>query len=98
LTYQAVRTWKESDDPAFGRKKRRIDRLTRWRHNPPVVISFDEAGPVLHPTRSVHIRCVDSEWRTRGRVRVSEHSERAFEPGGMQRIKQSKGNHRTVAA
>ncbi len=46
LTYQAVRTWKESDDPDFGRKKRRIDRLTRRRHNPPVVISFDEAGPL----------------------------------------------------
>ena len=55
LTYQAVRTWKESDDPDFGRKKRRIDRLTRRRHNPPVVISFDEAGPLqLKPVGGGH--------------------------------------------
>ena len=46
LTYQAVKTWKESDDPDFEKKKkRRIDRLTRKKHNPPVVISFDEVGP-----------------------------------------------------
>ena len=57
-----------------------------------------QATAVLHPTRSVHIRCVDSGWRSRGRVRASERSEQVFEPGGMQRIKQSKGNHWTVAA
>ena len=37
-------------------------------------------GVVLHPTRSVHIRCVDSGWRSRGRVKASERSERAFDP------------------
>ena len=46
LTYQAVKTWKESDDPDFDKKKKRIDRLTRKKHNPPVVISDDEVGPL----------------------------------------------------
>ena len=55
LTYQAVKTWKESDDPDFEKKKRRIDRLTRRKHNPPVVISFDEAGPLqLRPAGGGH--------------------------------------------
>jgi hypothetical protein len=42
-THRAVNTWKESDDPDFENK--RIDRLTRKKHNPPVLLSFDEAGP-----------------------------------------------------
>ena len=46
LSFQAVRTWKDSKDPSFVSKKKRIDGLTRKRHNPPVVISFDEMGPI----------------------------------------------------
>jgi len=46
LTYQQAKTWKESKDPRFAEKKRRIERLTRKRHNPPAVVSLDEMGPV----------------------------------------------------
>ncbi|MHB8604406.1 MAG: IS630 family transposase [Thermoplasmatota archaeon] len=46
VSHQSVKTWKESNDPKFEEKKRRIDRLTRKRHNPPVVLSVDEIGPV----------------------------------------------------
>jgi transposase len=60
LAYQVVRTWKESKDPDFEKKKKRIDRLTRKRHNPPVVISYDEMGPIeLRPQRGWH-------WQRRG--------------------------------
>lgn len=45
LSFQAVCTWKDSNDPDFERKKR-IGKLTRKRHNPPVVISFDEMGSI----------------------------------------------------
>lgn len=45
ISFQSVRTWKESKDPQFEKKKRRIDRLTRKKHNPPVVLSLDEMGP-----------------------------------------------------
>ena len=52
LTYQQAKTWKESKDPRFAEKKRRIERLTRKRHNPPVVVSADEMGPIsLAPTK-----------------------------------------------
>jgi transposase len=55
LTYQAVKTWKQSDDPDFEKKKGRIDSLTRKKHNPPVVLSFDEAGPLqLRPVGGGH--------------------------------------------
>ena len=37
-----------------------------------------------HPIISLHLRCGDSEVGSRGTVIASEHSERAFEPGGMQ--------------
>ena len=50
---------------------------------PAMRVILSHIGFVLHPTRSVHIRCVDSGWRSRGKVRASERSERAFEPGGM---------------
>ena len=46
VSFQSVRTWKESKDPAFEEKKRRIERLTRKKSNPPVVLSADEVGPV----------------------------------------------------
>jgi len=52
-THRAVNTWKESDDPDFENK--RIDRLTRKKHNPPVLLSFDEAGPLrLKPAGGGH--------------------------------------------
>ena len=46
VSHQSIKTWKQSDDPLFEEKKRRIDRLTSKRHNPPVVLSVDEIGPV----------------------------------------------------
>jgi transposase len=46
ITHQSIRTWKESTDPEFEEKRRRIDRLTVKRHNPPVVLSLDEIGPI----------------------------------------------------
>ncbi len=45
VSFQSVKTWKESKDPEFETKKRRIERLTRKKHNPPVVLSVDEMGP-----------------------------------------------------
>ena len=46
ITHQSIRTWKESNDPKFEEKRRRIDRLTAKRHNPPIVLSLDEIGPI----------------------------------------------------
>jgi transposase len=46
VSHQSIRTWKTSPDPLFEEKKRTIDRLTRKRHNPPVVLSMDEIGPI----------------------------------------------------
>ena len=46
ISHQSVRTWKGSQDPQLEAKKRRIDRLTRKQHNPPIVLSADEIGPV----------------------------------------------------
>jgi transposase len=46
ITHQSIRPWKESHDPQFEEKRRRIDRLTVKRHNPPVVLSVDEIGPI----------------------------------------------------
>ncbi|MEM2870098.1 MAG: IS630 family transposase [Thermoplasmata archaeon] len=55
LAYQVVKTWKESKDPDFEKKKRRIDRLTRKQHNPPVVLAYDELGPLeLRPHSGRH--------------------------------------------
>jgi hypothetical protein len=45
ISFQSVRTWKESKDPEFENKKQRIERLTRKKSNPPVVLSLDEMGP-----------------------------------------------------
>ena len=46
VSHQSIRTWKTSPDPLFEAKKRKIDQLTRKRHNPPVVLSTDEIGPI----------------------------------------------------
>jgi transposase len=46
ITYQSIRTWKESKDPKLEEKRQRIDRLTHQKHNPPVVLSADEIGPI----------------------------------------------------
>jgi transposase len=46
ITHQSIRTWKESTDPKFEERRRRIDRLTAKRHNPPIVLSLDEIGPI----------------------------------------------------
>ena len=46
VSHQSIRTWKTSPDPLFEAKKRKIDPLTRKRHNPPVVLSADEIGPI----------------------------------------------------
>ena len=55
LTYQTVKTWKESADQDFEKKKGRIDSLTRKKHNQPVVLSFDEVGPMqLRPVGGSH--------------------------------------------
>lgn len=52
LSYQVVKSWKESKDPEFDKKKRRIDTLTAKKHNPPVLLAFDELGPLeLRPQR-----------------------------------------------
>jgi transposase len=46
VSHQSVKTWKESHDPQFEEKRRRIHRLTHKKHNPPVVLSMDEIGPI----------------------------------------------------
>jgi transposase len=46
VTHQSIRTWKESKDPYFEDRRSRIDRLTVKRHNPPIVLSMDEIGPI----------------------------------------------------
>ncbi len=45
ISFQSVKTWKESKDPEFEKKKRRIERLTLRKTNPPIVLSLDEMGP-----------------------------------------------------
>jgi len=45
VSFQSVKTWKESKDPEFEEKKDRIEKLTRKKSNPPVVLSLDEIGP-----------------------------------------------------
>ncbi|MGI0055308.1 MAG: IS630 family transposase [Thermoplasmata archaeon] len=46
VSHQSIRTWKTSPDPLFEEKKRKVDQLTRKRHNPPIVLSMDEIGPI----------------------------------------------------
>jgi len=45
-SFQAVKTWKESHDPKFKEKLKRIRELTDRRHNPPIVVAADEMGPI----------------------------------------------------
>jgi transposase len=45
ISFQSIKTWKKSKDPEFQKKKRRIERLTRRKSNPPIVLSVDEMGP-----------------------------------------------------
>jgi hypothetical protein len=45
-SFQAVKTWKESRDPKFKEKLRRIRELTNRKHNPPIVVAADETGPI----------------------------------------------------
>ena len=52
VSHQSIRTWKISPNPLFEEKKRKIDQLTRRRHNPPVVLSMDEIEPIqFDPSR-----------------------------------------------
>jgi len=45
-SFQAVKTWKESHDPKFKEKLKRIRELTNRKHNPPIVVAADEMGPI----------------------------------------------------
>jgi transposase len=46
VSHQSIRTWKQSTDPQFEKKKRLIEWLTDQKHNPPIVLSADEIGPI----------------------------------------------------
>ncbi len=46
ISHQSLRTWKKSPDPEREVKKQYIEKLTRQPHNPPVVLSGDEIGPI----------------------------------------------------
>jgi transposase len=46
VSHQSIRTWKRSTDPEFEKKKQRIEWLTNQSHNPPIVLSADEIGPI----------------------------------------------------
>ena len=51
LGHQSSKAWKLSKDPKFEEKRKRIDRLTHQKHNPPIVLSMDEVGRSLsNPT------------------------------------------------
>ncbi len=46
VSFQAIKTWKESNDPKFREKARRLRALTNRQHNPPIVVAADEMGPI----------------------------------------------------
>jgi transposase len=46
ISHQRIKTWKESKDPEFEKKKKRIENLTHKKKNPPIVLSADEIGPI----------------------------------------------------
>lgn len=46
VSFQSVKTWKQSSDPRFKEKMARIRELTDRDHNPPIVVAADEMGPV----------------------------------------------------
>ena len=41
-----MKTWKQSKDPKFREKARRLRALMNREHNPPVVVAVDEMGPI----------------------------------------------------
>ena len=76
VSYQAVKTWKTSNDPDFPKKLRRIRKLTDRKHNPPIVVAGDEMGPIsLKPhggrtwARSTHPRRVRATYHRHGGTR-----------------------------
>tara|TARA_B100000315_G_scaffold254634_1_gene296132 strand:+ start:216 stop:1193 length:978 start_codon:yes stop_codon:yes gene_type:complete len=46
ISYQRTRTWKRSNDPAYGAKKKRIKALYKKAPKGSSVICFDEFGPI----------------------------------------------------
>ncbi len=46
VAFPSVKTWKSSKDPQFADKLRRLSELTNRPHNPPIVVSVDEMGPI----------------------------------------------------
>lgn len=46
VNFQAIKTWKESKDPKFREKVKRLRELTNREHNPPIVVAVDEMGPI----------------------------------------------------
>ena len=76
VTFQSVKTWKSSKDPKFAEKLRRLEELTNRQHNPPIVVSVDEMGPIsLQPygghtwARSGHPDRVPATYKWLGGVR-----------------------------
>jgi transposase len=76
VTFQSVKTWKSSKDPKFAEKLRRLEELTNRQHNPPIVVSVDEMGPIsLQPyggrtwARSGHPDRVPATYKRLGGVR-----------------------------
>ena len=76
VTFQSVKTWKSSKDPKFAEKLRRLNELTNRPHNPPIVVSVDEMGPIsLQPygghtwARSGHPDRVPATYQRLGGVR-----------------------------
>lgn len=76
VMFQSVKTWKSSKDPKFAEKLRRLEELTNRQHNPPIVVSVDEMGPIsLQPNgghtwaRSGHPDRVPATYKRLGRVR-----------------------------
>ena len=76
VTFPSVKTWKSSKDPRFAEKLRRLNELTNRPHNPPIVVSVDEMGPIsLQPygghtwARSGHPDRVPATYQRLGGVR-----------------------------
>ncbi|MGA8542700.1 MAG: IS630 family transposase [Thermoplasmata archaeon] len=46
VSFQAVKTWKQSTDPRFREKVKRLRALMNREHNPPIVVAVDEMGPI----------------------------------------------------
>jgi transposase len=76
VSFQAIKTWKQSNDPRFVEKARRLRGLTNRLHNPPIVVAADEMGPIsLKPyggrtwARSGHPDRVPATYRRLGGTR-----------------------------